>query len=122
MKNYILNHWIVQRLSAIILLPFLLSGLFIFSFGTSEILYDVYNLNSLFCLSELTFKFESFSNIGSFIILFIFLLLMKHMHEGIDSILQDYVHHDNTKVLAMTMLAIVQMFLIRYFAIFVLFL
>lgn len=117
MKIYILNHWIIQRFTALVLLPFLLSGLFIFSFGTSQVLYDVYNLNSLFCLSELTFN-----SIGSFIILFIFILLMKHMHEGIDSILQDYVHHDNTKVLAMTMLALVQIFLVRYFAIFVLFL
>ena len=118
MKIHTLNHWIIQRFTALILLPFLLSGLFIFSFGSHEIVYDVYNLNTLFWLSELVLNFEYLNIIGSFIVISLFIILMKHMHEGIDSILQDYVHHDNTKVLALTMLALTQISLIRYVILF----
>jgi len=40
------------------------------------------------------------------------------MYEGIDSILQDYVHNDKTRSLVLTLLIIVQIFLFRDFVFF----
>ena len=117
MKISILNHWIVQRLTAILLIPFIIGNLVLLSSGTSLFSYDVYNLNTLFCL------FTNLTDYSLFILLSIlsifWLVLMKHIYEGIDSILQDYVHNDNTRSLVLTLLIIVQIFLFKDFIFFI---
>lgn len=85
----------VQRLSAIFLLfsiPFFLVE---FLSITQETVFDVYNTSNLIMLFILSWAGKPF-----FVVIYLFIvfsILFMHITEGVENVIQDYVHHAKTK-------------------------
>ena len=87
----------VQRLSAIFLLFSILFFLVEFLNITKSTVFDVYNTSNLIMLRILSRAEKSFP-----IVIYLFLVfsaLLVHITEGLENVIQDYVHHAKTKAL-----------------------
>jgi succinate dehydrogenase hydrophobic anchor subunit len=96
-----MNHWISQRITSILLIPLVIWFLFAFS-----MLFDFdaatiqNNLTFLNC-SASVFIEDPLNSVFNFNILILLLIVLYlHVYEGVISILQDYVHYSNTKLLS----------------------
>lgn len=84
MKNYALNKWMMQRVSAIILIPLLLF-----------FLYSLVNLVNL----DYTGAIDYFENYFSVVIFALFLIFAGlHLKLGLNEIIEDYIHDEKIKI------------------------
>ena len=78
-RNTVLNHWILQKVSAFVLIPLTVWFLFVFK----DFLYNNYNDKVLW--------FKSYSNS---LLLSIFLLVaIFHLRLGLTVVIEDYIHN-----------------------------
>jgi succinate dehydrogenase hydrophobic anchor subunit len=106
------NHWIRQRITAVFMLPSFLITFYWFQSTINILEFDVYNITSL--LAMITTMWNDKPLLVKVYLILFFIVLLIHIGEGIDSIIQDYVHHENTKTLSSIMLRCVQILLAKH--------
>ena len=96
-RNTVLNHWILQKVSAFVLIPLAVWFLFVFK----DFLYNNYNDKVLW--------FKSYSNS---LLLSIFLLVaIFHLRLGLTVVIEDYIHNLKRKKILLSFLEILYLFL-----------
>ncbi|MDC3024224.1 succinate dehydrogenase, hydrophobic membrane anchor protein [Alphaproteobacteria bacterium] len=96
-RNTVINHWILQKVSAFVLIPLVIWFLFVFK----DFLYNNYNNKVLW--------FKSFSNS---LLLSIFLLVaIFHLRLGLTVVIEDYIHNFKRKKILLGFLEILYLFL-----------
>ena len=96
-RNTVLNHWILQKVSAFVLIPLVVWFLYVFK----DFLYNNYNDKVLW--------FKSYSNC---ILLSIFLLVaIFHLRLGLTVVIEDYIHNLKRKKILLSFLEILYLFL-----------
>ena len=106
------QHWMRQRVTAILMLPSFILVIYWFQGTLSNVTFDAYNLTSLFAMISTMWNERTFF-VQLYLIIFFFILIV-HIGEGIDSIIQDYVHNENTKTLSSIFLRCVQILLVKH--------
>jgi succinate dehydrogenase hydrophobic anchor subunit len=119
-----LNHWILERATAIFLLPAFLFGmvlvLYILIQDTNAIYFDTYtgiNLLVLLAISKIAILKSSTMlaiPIGGIATLTIFIVLCIHLIKGVENIITDYVHNEKTKIFISIILLCIQIELIKH--------
>ena len=119
-NSSVLRHWVSQRLTAVILLPCLVYFLFMFILATDSFNFSVYNLMSIFLIfkaipqiTTTSLWFLSGGLIFKVILLSILVLIFIHLIEGSQSILEDYVHQENSKILINLTFKVLQLILVK---------
>lgn len=98
-------HWYGQRVTALIVAPFILWLIFRGALINQ-------NYNDLYGM--LTFFKENYNTT----LMIVFLLILWHSKTGLESIVDDYVHHEKTKFLAYSTIKIIILLLIKYIYLF----
>jgi succinate dehydrogenase / fumarate reductase membrane anchor subunit len=106
-KKHASLHWYAQRFTAALLLPMLLWVIFsgaVYASATPDIatlLHKVVQTNP-------------------YLLLFINVVLFWHIRTGVESILDDYVHHEKTKFFSYLTVRLLTLQLMKYFYLFTL--
>ena len=96
-RNIVLNHWILQKVSALVLIPIGIWFLFIIK---DFLYYDFTN------------KILWFKNFYNSLLLSIFLLVsIFHLRLGLTVVIEDYIHNLKTKKLLLSFIEILCLFL-----------
>lgn len=114
-----LKHWIVQRITAIILAPSVLLILYWFWENTQEILIDVYNGTSIIIILILS-MLKTKKIIQICYIAIILGVLLIHIIEGIENILNDYVQDEKVKKITIIYIKCIQVMLLKAIIIYML--
>ena len=114
------RHWIKQRITAIFMIPSFILAIYWFQSTTNDVQFDVYNLTSL--LAMFSDMWDQRPLVVQIYLIAFFFVLVIHIGEGVDSIIQDYVHHENTKSLSSILLQCVQVLLAKHMYLLILFL
>jgi len=107
-RNIVLNHWILQKVSALLLIPLAVWFLLIFK----DFLYDDFPNKMLW-----------FKNYSNSLLLSIFLLVaIFHFRLGLTVVIEDYIHSLKRKKILLSFLEILCLFLAVFTVIMILFL
>ena len=113
MAKQALNHWIVQRVTALFLLVPMLALLYSLTQTANTIHFDTYNgINLIIILSVLTILQNYIYKLATLLAL---IIICIHLMEGIENIIMDYVHNEKTKILIGITLKCIQIELIKSF-------
>ena len=122
------THWIVQRLTAILLIFTLPTLIYKFISLTKIISFDIYNCTNLIIFSKWTLTPINFF-VDSFLItlkifdmgplenlstIFIFSILLLHMFSGLENIILDYIHNIKIKKLIIFFIKSIQILLFKF--------
>ena len=96
-RNIVLNHWILQKVSALVLIPLVIWFLFMIK---DFLYYDFTN------------KILWFKNFSNSLLLSIFLLIsIFHLRLGLTVVIEDYIHSPKRKKTLLSFLEILYLFL-----------
>ena len=102
------------------MIPSFILAIYWFQSTTNDVQFDVYNLTSL--LAMFSDMWDQRPLVVQIYLIAFFFVLVIHIGEGVDSIIQDYVHHENTKSLSSILLQCVQVLLAKHMYLLILFL
>lgn len=117
-ENITKNHWIRQRISAILLLSLFAVAMayitLVTQFGQIDYLtYDVYNCVNIIFIVGVIIAYKS--KVLQSIALLSALMAFLHLKEGIENIIQDYVHNEKTKLLSFYFISCIIIESFKYF-------
>ena len=96
-SNLALNHWILQKISALVLIPLVCWFLFTFK----DFLYKDYSSKIIW--------FKNYTN--SFLFSIFLLTAIFHLRLGLTVVIEDYIHNLKTKKLLLSFIEILCLFL-----------
>ena len=96
-SNLALNHWILQKISALVLIPLVCWFLFTFK----DFLYKDYSSKIIW--------FKNYTN--SFLFSMFLLTAIFHLRLGLTVVIEDYIHNLKTKKLLLSFIEILCLFL-----------
>ena len=96
-RNTVLNHWILQKVSALVLIPLAVWFLLVLK----DFLYNNYNDKVLW--------FKSYSN--SILLSTFLLVAIFHLRLGLTVVIEDYIHNFKRKKILLSFLEILYLFL-----------
>ena len=96
-SNLALNHWILQKISALVLIPLVCWFLFTFK----DFLYKDYSSKVIW--------FKNYTN--SFLFSMFLLTAIFHLRLGLTVVIEDYIHNLKTKKLLLSFIEILCLFL-----------
>tara|TARA_B100000902_G_C26660035_1_gene597987 strand:+ start:42 stop:425 length:384 start_codon:yes stop_codon:yes gene_type:complete len=96
-SNLALNHWILQKISALVLIPLVCWFLFTFK----DFLYKDYSSKIIW--------FKNYTN--SFLFSLFLLTAIFHLRLGLTVVIEDYIHNLKTKKLLLSFIEILCLFL-----------
>ncbi len=96
-SNLALNHWILQKISALVLIPLVCWFLFTFK----DFLYKDYSSKIIW--------FKNYTN--SFLLSMFLLTAIFHLRLGLTVVIEDYIHNLKTKKLLLSFIEILCLFL-----------
>ena len=104
--NTALNHWVIQKISALVLLPLLCWFLYVFK----DFIYKDFN-NKIIWLQDIT---------NSVLLTSFLLVALFHLRLGLTVVIEDYIHNASSKNLLLLIIAILCL-LLGVFTVIVLF-
>jgi succinate dehydrogenase / fumarate reductase membrane anchor subunit len=104
--NSALNHWVIQKISALVLLPLLCWFLYVFK----DFIYKDFN-NKIIWLQDIT---------NSILLTSFLLVALFHLRLGLTVVIEDYIHNASSKNLLLSIIAILCL-LLGVFTVIVLF-
>ena len=104
--NTALNHWVIQKISALVLLPLLCWFLYVFK----DFIYKDFN-NKIIWLQDIT---------NSILLTSFLLVALFHLRLGLTVVIEDYIHNASSKNLLLSIIAILCL-LLGVFTVIVLF-
>ena len=104
--NTALNHWVIQKISALVLLPLLCWFLYVFK----DFIYKDFN-NKIIWLQDIT---------NSVLLTSFLLVALFHLRLGLTVVIEDYIHNASSKNLLLSIIAILCL-LLGVFTVIVLF-
>jgi succinate dehydrogenase hydrophobic anchor subunit len=122
------KHWIVQRLTAILLIFTLPTLIYKFVYLTKITSFDIYNCTNLIIFSKWTLtpinlfvdsflinlKFFDINLWKNLYIVFIFSVILLHMFSGLENIILDYIHNIKIKKLIILFIKSIQILLLKF--------
>ena len=91
-NNTALNHWVIQKISALVLLPLLCWFLYVFK----DFIYKDYN-NKIIWMQDIT---------NSILVTLFFLISLLHLRLGLTVVVEDYIHNVKRQNLLLSIIAI----------------
>lgn len=119
-KNHALE-WILNRFTGIWLTFSLFFFLYLFIINFQTIGFDVLNGNSLILIFWDSWASSNLNWFVKFFFFLSFIILFIHLFQGVQSVLQDYVHNEKTKYFSEILIKLIQIESLKFFYIFLFF-
>ncbi len=122
-KKKILNHWIVERVTAVFLIPSIFFLLYSFITATQATSFDVYNCTNLLFLflNISSISVSNYTLLKQIYVAFIFAAILIHLVEGLENVIHDYLHYDQLKKIIFIFIKCLQLFVLKCLIVYIMF-
>ena len=123
LNKKVLNHWIAQRITAIMMIPSIILFLYWFVVGTKQgtldqdlmtgIIYDAYNGTNVVLLSWNIIGLGSSMYMKKLFVLVVLGIILIHIVEGLENVIMDYVSNEKLKTITFILIKLLQIFILK---------